>query len=408
METARIGSILFAIIMPAILVSCDNVGSPPPGAKIVRVRPGSQGDESSSTSAPAEQSSSLASSSVTPLPDEVDSIVSIDGCNCSPGYQPVAVAEPFYQASLSATSEGRFGDALDSASRAVSVGLGLDVYKNQLAIALFNAGRVEEALAKWQEIAQGSPDGCELGFYATALRKLGRPAEAESIARRFVRQCSASSTAHILLASALVDLGHLDAADQEATEAINLDSEDPQGYQLRSIIREKRKLLDGALSDAKAAARLKPDDADYRYREARVLWEMERYSEARQPIATAAKLSPKSARIHYLRSLILEQADELNEALQAAKDAVGLDGNNASYLQQLGDVYKALRRPAEAIQAFDRSLALKFTPGTLYGRAMCHEELGQRSAALRDLMELERKSPGFSNTREWIESLEGQ
>jgi tetratricopeptide (TPR) repeat protein len=401
----RIRSVLFAILVPAVLASCDNVGPPPPGAKVVRVRPQSQDSETSSASAPVGQSSSPPSSRVAPLPDEVQALSSIPGCKCSPGYQPVAAAEPFYQASLSATREGRFGDALDSASRAVSVGLGLDVYKNQLAIALFNAGRAEEALAKWQEIAQGSPDGCELGFYAAALQGLGRPAEAESIARRFVRQCSASSTAHYLLASALYDLGRLDAAGQEATEAINLDSEDPQGYHLRSIIREKRNLLDGALSDARAAAMLKPDDAGYRYREASVLWEMERYSEARQPISAAARLSPKDAAIQYLRSMILERADELNEALQAAKDAVGLDGNNASYLRQLGDVYEALERPAEAIQAFDRSLALELAPGVLYSRAMCHNKIGQREAALRDL---ERKSPGFQNTRDWIESLEGQ
>lgn len=408
METERIRSALFAIIVPAVLISCDNVGPPPPDAKIVRVRPLLQGAESLSAPTPVEQSSSEPSSRGAPLPDEVKALVPIPGCECSPGYLPVAAAEPLYQASLSATREGRFGDALDSASRAVSVGLGLDVYKNQLAIALFNAGRVEEALAKWQEVAQGSPDGCELGFYADALLRLGRPAEAESIARRYVRQCGVSSTAHYLLASALNHLGRLDAAEQEVTVSINLDSEDPLGYHLRSMIREKRRLLVGALSDARAAARLKPDDADYRYREASVLWEMERYSEARQPISVAARLSPKDAGIKYLRSMVLEKADELNESLQAAKDAVRLDGSNASYLQQLGNVYEALKRPAEAIQAFDRSLALKFAAGVLYRRAMCHYEIGQREAALRDLRELERKSPGFQNTRDWIESLEGQ
>ena len=135
---------------------------------------------------------------------------------------------------------------------------------------------------------------------------------------------------------------------------------------------------------------------------------MERYSEAQQPIATAAKLAPKDAGIHYLKSMILEKAGDLDKALQAAKDAVALDPTNATYHEQLGAVYQALERPSEAIQSFDRSLALKFTPGALFRRAMCHNKIGQRGAALRDLRELDRKTPNYLNTRAWIESLEGQ
>ena len=387
---------------------CDNVGPPPAGAKVIRVTPQSEGTKGPSTAVPAARAPTGTAVQVSPLPEEVNAITPVPSCRCSPGYYPVAAAEPLYQASLAATREGRFGVALDSASRAVSVGMGLDTYRNQLAIALFNAGRAEEALAKWGEIAQGSPDGCELGFYADALIRLGRPGEAESIARRYVNQCPQSSSARYLLAYALDRLSKLEAADQEATESIKLASDDPSGYHLRSIIRGKRNLLDASLSDARTAVKLKPDDGDYHYREACVLWEMDRYSEARQPIANAAKLSPKDAGIHYLRSMILEEAEELDEALQAAKDAVEIDSKDPSYLQQLGDVYEALERPAEAIQAFDRSLALRFEPGVLYSRAMCHNKIGQPSAALRDLRELERKSPGFQNTRDWINSLEGR
>jgi tetratricopeptide (TPR) repeat protein len=402
----RIRYVFVAIVVPAILVGCNDVGPPPPGAKIVRVRPGSLYSGSSSALAPVERSSSPPASRTSPLPDEVEAIVPIPGCKCGSGYHPVAAAEPFYRASLSATGEGRFGDALDAASRAVSVGLGLDVYNNQLAIALFNAGRAEEALAKWQDIAQGPAGGCELGFYADALQRLGRSVEAESIARRYVRQCGRSSSAHYLLASVLNDLGRFESAEQEATEAINLDAEDALAYRLRSIIRERRNLLDVSLSDARMALKLKPDSGDNHHLEASVLWAMGRYSEAEQPITTAAKLSPRDAGIQYFGSMILEQTDELDEALQAAKEAVEIDGKNANHLRQLGDVYEALRRPAEAIQAFDRSLALQFAPEALFSRAMCHNEIGQREAALRDLQELERKSPGFQNTRDWIESLE--
>ena len=407
-KTKRISTVFVAILVLAPWSGCDNVGPPPPGAKIVRVQPQSQDTENSHASATVLQSPTTPPAQATPLPDDVKAMSVIPGCLCGPGYHPVSVAEPFYQASLAATKEGRFGDALDSASRAVSVGLGLDVYKNQLAIALFNAGRAEEALAKWQDIAQGSPDGCELGFYADALERLGRPAEAETVARQFVSQCSQSSTAHYILASVLDDLGRLEDAEQEATESINLDSAKHTAYYLRSQIREKRHLLESALSDARAAIRLKSDDAQYHRREAGVLWEMERYSEAKQPITTAAKLAPKDAGIHYLKSMILEKAGDLDKALQAAKDAVALNPKNANYLRQLGDIYEALERPSEAIQAFDRSLALKFTPSALYSRAMCHNKIGQRGAALRDLRELDRKTPGYQNTRAWIESLEGQ
>jgi tetratricopeptide (TPR) repeat protein len=404
----HVRSALVAVVACAASGGCDNVGPPPTGAKIVRVTPQSEGPRSPSVEAPAVRASAGAASQAPPLPEEMTAMTPVPGCECGAGYYPVATAEPFYQASLTATREGRFGDALDSASRADSVGMGLDTYRNQLAIALFNAGRAEEALAKWSEIAQGSPGGCELGFYADALIRLERHAEAEPIARRYVNRCPRSSSAHYLLAASLNRLGKWEEADQLATESIRLASDDPSAYHLRSIVREKRNLLDAALSDARTAVKLKPDDGDYHRQEASVLWEMGRYLEARQPISVAAKRSPKDAGIHYFRSMILEKADELDGALQAAKDAVEIDSNNPSYLRQLGELYEALERPAEAIQALDRSLALEFSPGALYSRAMCHNKIGQRRAALRDLRELERKSPGFLNTRDWIDSLEGQ
>ena len=476
MKDINIREALAAVVVSVVSSGCDNVGPPPTGTKIVRVVPHSDEPKGPSATVPAARSPAGASAQAPPLPDEVNAMIPVPGCSCGPGYYPIPTAEPFYQASLTATREGRFGDALDSASRADSVGMGLSTYRNQLAIALFNTGRAEEALAKWSEIAQGSPAGCELGFYADALLKLERPVEAETIARRYVNQCPQSSAAHYCLALALDRLGKWDMADQEVTESIKLDSSDAVGYHLRSQVREKRNLLDASLTDARTAVRLKPDDGDCHFREAVVLWKMDRYSEARQPIANAsrlspenamfhhlrsmilehaneldealraarvavaldasvadyhyreaavlwemdrcsearraisaaAKLSPKDAGIHYLRSMILEKVEELDEALQAAKDAVEIDSNDSSNFRQLGDVYEALERPAEAIQAFDRSLALKFAPGVLYSRAMCHNKIGQRSAALRDLRELERKSPNFLNTRDWIESLEGQ
>ena len=67
----RISTVFVAILVLAPWSGCDNVGPPPPGAKIVRVQPQSQDTENSHASATVAQSPTTPPSQATPLPDEV-------------------------------------------------------------------------------------------------------------------------------------------------------------------------------------------------------------------------------------------------------------------------------------------------------------------------------------------------
>lgn len=360
------------LIALCAITACDRVGPPPPGTTVVPVRP-SPGTVPTRSSVPSVTTKPPPSATITatPLPDAVDAIQTVPGCRCGTGYQPVALAEPFYRRSLEATRDRRFADALDAASRATSVGMGEDTYENQLAISLFNVGRIEEALRLWQQIADEAPDGCELGFYASALLEVGRLQESVTIARRHLEQCPESDSSYHTLSMALEKLGD----------------------------------LGGALAAARAGCALKPDDADCHHRLASVLWEMKRYREARTPIRTAAQLDPTKPNIQYFLSLILEETDDLDGALAAAREAGALEPDNVKYAVRQGDVLRDMERYRDAIRAYDRALGMKAVADGLYGRAMCLHNLGEDVAALRDLKKLDRLFPNYMNTRDWIKSL---
>lgn len=413
-------------------VGCDNVGPPPAGTKVVRVR------TRESATPHQEETGIVASQDKTALPDSIDAMQSVPGCPCGSGYYPVAPAEELYQKSLRATADSRFGEALDAASRASSVGLGRDVYENQLAIALFNAGRVQEALDHWHGLSQHELTGCELDFYASALNKLGRFTDAERIARRFIAQCNqsmeghltlfdsldkqgkwaealaegrraaalvpSSSRAHYCVASLLQKLGRSAEADTSATRAITAEASEPSTYYLRSIIRESCGRFNEALKDASHAVALRPRDPDYHYRVASVLWEMKRYTDAANEIVEATRLEPNNAQLLDFQSMIFEKCGRLDQALAAARASVAIEAS-PRHLGQLGSVLANLHRHREAIEILDQALGQQFDAGRMYQRAMSLSELGENRAALRDLREIEQRSPGHSNVREWITSL---
>ncbi len=74
---------------------------------------------------------------------------------------------------------------------------------------------------------------------------------------------------------------------------------------------------------------------------------------------------PNDAEAIYAESLIHRRKGELEECARQMERAVELDPKNAQYIWDLADTYDGMRMPERALEAFERSYAIKPDAGTL-------------------------------------------
>ncbi len=77
---------------------------------------------------------------------------------------------------------------------------------------------------------------------------------------------------------------------------------------------------------------------------------------------------------------------DLDRALEACKAAVDEDGDNVNYRDSLGWTYLRLGKPRQAVDSFDRAIALRSrSPWSLFGRAQAKALSGDAAGARADL-----------------------
>ena len=116
-----------------------------------------------------------------------------------------------------------------------------------------------------------------------------------------------------------------------------------------------------ALAEAavQAARRLRPDAAETHLARAQYLYfGLRDYAGALAELEIARRALPNDPRLFELSGYILRRRGQLEEGLRYLQRAAELDPRNFSTLQQVGLTYQVLGRYAEAIAAFDRTLAI--------------------------------------------------
>jgi tetratricopeptide (TPR) repeat protein len=110
---------------------------------------------------------------------------------------------------------------------------------------------------------------------------------------------------------------------------------------------------------AQTALRLQPDSGEAHLAHARHLYQgYLEYDKALAELAIAARTLPNDARIFELAGYIIRRQGNQEEGARQLERAVELDPRNFATLQQLALSYEALRRYRDALDAFDRALAI--------------------------------------------------
>ena len=142
---------------------------------------------------------------------------------------------------------------------------------------------------------------------------------------------------------------------QWVPESVNREAE---AYHQAAVEFAKRKLMDKARSNWEKAIDLNPDDADYRYKVALILYEKRQYADAVIHLERAVVLCPIHFKAHLLLGMNWMKLRKFDKAEKHLAESRRLNPNNMLVHLNLGAVYSVQRQFNEAIIAFERCIEL--------------------------------------------------
>lgn len=189
-------------------------------------------------------------------------------------------------------------------------------YRN-LALALEEDGRLDEALSACGQAIEHQPDDLEAYLImAKLLLKLERTDEAVAIYRLAAVAMPERSDVHASLAAALTRLGCLDEASLACRTAIDLSPDNAGAHLNFGIILARRDDLEGAAEAFRTAAGLAPNAPEGFTNLGTTLSSLGRSEAAIEASARAINLRPDDPVLHYNHAVLLLLAGQFEPGLR--------------------------------------------------------------------------------------------
>jgi tetratricopeptide (TPR) repeat protein len=239
---------------------------------------------------------------------------------------------------------GRMDEAVARYEKAIAIQPDYLPAYNNLGVTLRTQGRLEDAIHAYQRgLAVG--DYADLHFnLANALIASGRANEAESHLKRALATSPASAGTHNNLGMALAEQGRVDEAAAEFRAAIAADPTSSTAHRnLGNLLATNGRPEEG-LRSLSTAVEVDPNDADARYDLGSLLLEQQRFDRAADQLRAAVRLQPDRVEALNNLGIALASQGQIAEALGYFDRAVQLRPNFADALRNRDMAKKALRR----------------------------------------------------------------
>jgi tetratricopeptide (TPR) repeat protein len=297
--------------------------------------------------------------------------------------------------------KGRLDEAIAEYREALRLKNDYPAAHNNLGVALNDKGDVDGAIAEYREAIRLKPNDamphCNLGVY---LSDRGRLDEAIAEYREALRLKKDDPITHNNLGNALREKGLLDEAIAECREAIRLQKDYPNAhYNLGNALREKGR-LDGAIAEYREALRLNKDFPRAHCNLGVVLTDKGRLDEAiaeyREALRTRQPF-PEAYNAHNGLGNALDDKGDVDGAIAEYREALRLKPDLAAAHYNLGRALMVKGRKDEAIAEYREALRLKKDyPDAHYNLGNALREKGRLDGAIaeyREAVRLQKDDP---------------
>lgn len=303
------------------------------------------------------------------------------------------LARTYLNLGIFKTRSRRFEGAAELLATAAALAPDLPQVQHAWGVALFNAGRYEEAKAPLARVLQNDRENAETkrmlalahlntGSYAEAVELLesdperqvnpsleyaygvalvrsGRAGEAQPVFARLLAENSDWPELNVVIGQAHAQQGDYEAAVRSLRRALELKADVPEANASLGDIY----LRQGKLAEAEAALRAElaahPEDERSRYTLAVVLDLNRNQDEAKRQLRAHLEARPMSADGRYLLGKILLAEGSAEDALEQLELAADLAPEDPNIHYQLGQALLRLGRSDEAEQEFELFRTLK-------------------------------------------------
>jgi FkbM family methyltransferase len=251
-------------------------------------------------------------------------------------------------------------DSTDEFSRPAPARIEEAVAYNRQAINLAMQGRLEEAVANFEQALWLYPD------YAEGHNNLGnvyyfqrRYESAVICYGRALRLNPDFAASHNNLGTALSCLGRHDEAAAHCRQALSLQPDYAEAHNNLGIALKGQGRLDEAIIHCQQAVQLRPDYAEAHNNLGLVYAEREDLDAAVRCYHQALGLKPDYVEAHYNLGLVLAKADKPEEAVACYGQALWLKPDHAEANYALGVALGMQRKPEEALRSYEHALFYK-------------------------------------------------
>ena len=259
--------------------------------------------------------------------------------------------------------------------------------RNNYGTSLADQGRIDEAIAQYQEALKIDPDDPDAhNNYASALADRGQIEEAIAHYQQILKVYPDNADAHNNYGLALAGLGQIDEAIVHYRKALKLNPDLARAHSCYGVALVECGRIEEAIAHCRKALELDPDLAVAHSSYGVALAKRGQIDEAIAQYRTALKIDPKLAVAHNGYGMALVKRGQIDEAIPYFRKALELKPNFVEAHNNLGMALITSGRIAEAATQFEK--ALKINPRF----AEAHNNLGM---VLRAAAELTRPSLTF-------------
>jgi len=227
---------------------------------------------------------------------------------------------------------------------------------NNLGIALYDQGRLDEAIAAYETAINIEPRASRYNNLGNALRDLGRPEEAIEAYRTAIDLDPTDPFPYNGLGNVLDDLERWEEAIEAYRTAIDLDPTNPLPYNgLGNALDDLGRPAE-AIEAYRTAIELDPTYPLPYNGLGNILRDLGRPEEAADAYRTAIELDPTYPQPYNGLGNILQETGQLEEALTTYRTAIDLDPTRPLPYNGLGNTFLLLGNYPEAIANYQRSI----------------------------------------------------